>query len=192
MSKSYLDVTHQPLACWGFFWSLWRPGPIGTWWNRLGERGPWATCSWGSVLVPLGPVSFIYISFLLYPNPPLSALKTPWINCQIRACWIVSDCLLSWVGRKDRLLRTYSLSSWVHPRLERKEKVRNELHNYFQQAPCFRSLGVVAELDIVHSVCWPSEGCQVHLGSYSHCQRVRSSLSCQIKDGTSRVIHAED
>lgn len=135
MSKSYLDVTHQSLACWVLFWCLWRPGPIGTWWNRQGDRCPWATCFWGSVLVPLGPVSFICISFLLYPQPPTSSLKytldklsdqgmldSQWLPTQLswkkRQAWELTACLpgfiLDWRGRKRS----------------------DELHNCFQQAPC--------------------------------------------------------
>lgn len=191
MSKSYLDVTHQSLACWVLFWCLWRPGPIGTWWNRQGDRCPWATCFWGSVLVPLGPVSFICISFLLYPQPPTSSLKYTLDKLSdqgmLDSQWLPTQ--LSWKKRQaiENLQPVFLGLSLIGE----EGKGQMSYITVFSRLLVW-SLGVVSGLDIVHSVCWPSEGCQVHLGSHSHCQRVRSSLSCQIEDGTSRVIHAED
>lgn len=180
MSKSYLALTHQPLACWVFFWCLWRPFPMRTWWNRQGERCPWVTCFWGSVLVPLGPVSFICISLLLYLQPPTLSFKDTLDKLSdqgmLDSQWLPTQ--LSWKERQaiENLQPVFLGSSLIEEEGKGQRwvsyiTVSNRLFVW--------SVGIVAELDIVHSVCWPSGGCQVHLGSHFRCQRVRSPLPCQ-------------
>lgn len=72
------------------------------------DQAPWELGETDRVIGVLGPhVSgavfwFLWVLSVLFayhfysiPSLPPSALNTLWINCHIRACWIVSDCLLS-------------------------------------------------------------------------------------------------
>lgn len=126
---------------------------MGTWWNRPGERCPWATCFWGSVLVPLGPVSFICISFLLYPQPPTLSLKDTLDKLSdqgmLDSQWLPTQ--LSWKERQaiENLQPVFLGSSLIEEEGKGQRWVSyitvfNRLSDW--------SLGVVAGLDIVHSV----------------------------------------